>query len=553
MDLKPNQHLCNLCEKGFATKGSLKYHETTFHDMRKKRYNKGYKRKKISNSINCKLCYKMCISAKLLKHHIDTAHKKDKKYLEMPISELDLQFKCTECHLMFLNQSLLDYHQKVHLDEKMSFLKEPCTDVQGFKCILCYSSIKSFSNLCKHVISYHSKDLDHFKNIPQPSDLLVHCDECELRFVTTDASIYHRIKVHYPVDNLQCQLCDKAFKNMGNAYSHRYRFHKNELVAFKKDFKSNQKQYSCNLCGKAFATNGSLKYHNVAIHDVRIKEDKKIRVKQAFLQKKQKIVTDNISYNCNFCSQVLEGRGNLIEHCEVVHDKRDEKVGDDLLKCMVCSKVVKTSSIRDHRKTHNEGLSYQCNLCHEKFKLLSYLKRHSKSVHESKCTECPMQFVNDMCLKRHCSKIHKSKAKVSSIQSTNYCNLCYVKFDRQSYLKNHQDKIHTEPEEAFYTSTSQEIKHSLLKIDCSLCDKKFISKNALKYHRQHSHKAERKDDNSEICCEFCNQVFKWKNRRNLRTHMKSVHRVDDYDIAEHLIESPQLNTVQNFMDILNSL
>ena len=71
-----------------------------------------------------------------------------------------------------------------------------------------------------------------------------------------------------------------------------------------------------------------------------------IRVTQALLEKKKKVVTDRIPYTCNFCSEVIEGRRHFLEHCDVVHDKRDEKVGEDLLKCMVCSKVVKSNSIR---------------------------------------------------------------------------------------------------------------------------------------------------------------------------------------------------------------
>ena len=102
----------------------------------------------------------------------------------------------------------------------------------------------------------------------------------------------------------------------------------------------------------------------------------------------------------------------------------------------------------------------------------------------------------------------------------------------------------------------EEIKPSNLKLSCPHCDKKFFSKNAQKYHRKYAHKNEAKrDDKSELPCEFCGRVFLWKNRGNLKVHMKNIHGVQDYDVEleEHSAESSNTSTVTNFMNFLNAL
>ena len=85
------------------------------------------------------------------------------------------------------------------------------------------------------------------------------------------------------------------------------------------------------------------------------------------------------------------------------------------------------------------------------------------------------------------------------------------------------------------------------------CQKKLITKSALKYHRQYVHRAKmKKDANEEISCEFCGKHFKWKNRGNLKSHMKSIHDQDNYDVYEGTMEmeSNKDNHVNDFMSLV---
>ena len=119
-------------------------------------------------------------------------------------------------------------------------------------------------------------------------------------------------------------------------------------------------------------------------------------------------------------------------------------------------------------------------------------------------------------------------------------------------LREHQEKIHTSEEEKSLL-LSNKIDPELLTVSCTFCDKKFVTTSSQRYHRQYAHKEEMKrDDKSEIPCEYCGRVFIWKNRGNLKTHMKKLHNIEDYDVTEHTSKS-DTTTVTNFMDFLNSL
>merc|ERR1711860_13191 len=102
-----------------------------------------------------------------------------------------------------------------------------------------------------------------------------------------------------------------------------------------------------------------------------------------------------------------------------------------------------------------------------------------------------------------------------------------------------------------------EIKASKLKYSCPFCDKKMFSKNAQKYHRKYAHKNEnKKDDNDKLPCEFCGKIFTWKNRGNLKAHIKQVHNFKDYDISDMVdpsVTSTDTNSAANFINFLSSL
>ena len=625
-------HPCHLCPGvKFLTQNILNIHLKLQHNLQTKSSKTSSK-----SSFKCKLCYRNFTQSNYLKNHEESNHSKDKEFLERDITEDDLKFRCQECSQKFVSSHILSLHERNHKYETLQFLKKTAYNVKRkvYECCLCYSVYNKFHGLCDHVFAYHKDDLDYFKTPPQESDLRYQCPECELKFVSTNASIYHRIKTHYPVTNLGCTLCDSQYKNSVGAFSHRFKVHGKELESFSLNLNEIERQLDCDSCHQKFYTAGSLENHSMRVHykkksskkkklkrsaSVNVEKDKKCHLcyasfsrNRALKEHKSTVHKNEVhllskelspydlkfccsgcdlrfvskislnhhtsksheeSYKCFFCTDILNGRQNFIDHCFNIHQKRDEFVGNNQVKCMVCSKVMKKDGLSAHRKIHTSIESHQCVLCYESFKIKSYLNVHIKTIHSSavereflndvdasklkfNCINCDNKFLTESLLEKHVGKKHKSKSAAPPniiLKQPTYCNLCYIQFQRPGILSQHREKLHTSPAEIAAIAMA-EVKHSSLKYSCTFCDKRFITKAAMRYHRQYAHKKElRKDDNCEICCEFCNKVFLWKNRKNMKAHMKSVHDVDDYDVTDFSSQTRDSNTVENFMNLLNSL
>ena len=78
-----------------------------------------------------------------------------------------------------------------------------------------------------------------------------------------------------------------------------------------------------------------------------------------------------------------------------------------------------------------------------------------------------------------------------------------------------------------------------------------MKKDFLKRHRTHAHRKEL--EKSELSCDFCNRVYPWKYRGNLKLHLKTVHKIENCDFTEGFMQAPQTNPAENFLNLLNSL
>ena len=244
---------------------------------------------------------------------------------------------------------------------------------------------------------------------------------------------------------------------------------------------------------------------------------------------------------------------------------------------MVCGKLVNSDRLNAHRVTHNKDKLFECILCYAKLTSNSNLWSHNKTIHKSQeeqellknglsgeqkypCDKCEYKFFTENLLETHKKKAHNATPLKPALSAQSKapviieCNLCYVRYPRQSNLKEHRERVHPSVEEWAMFNVG-EIKASFLKHGCQFCSKKFFNLSSLKHHRLIAHKKEmRRDENSEISCEFCGRAFKWKNKANLKTHMKKIHDIKDYDVTEHGFKKPEeSNTVNNFMNFLSSL
>jgi len=582
-------------------------------------------------SFQCKLCYTTLSSNQILKVHQEKKHKQDLHFLDKDIEASFLMFNCLQCEKKFVSQAVLDYHQNVHKLEGFQFLKIYCIDkkTKVYQCPLCLNKVIGLRPFIEHAKAYHKDEFKYFKTKPGPEMLTNNCKDCNLQFVTENCFKLHWIREHVKKSK-NCNLCEKEFKSINGAFNHRLKFHNDELDELNiQNISEKDKKLQCKRCKTKFPTEGSIAYHEMKVHGIR--RNKKITKKKVFSTSGSKIKHCKLCYKefkksgnlkahmntvhndekhfvnkeiqkedlkfhckycekkfvsekslkhhnnanpvmtCKFCKESFEGKLNFEEHCKTKHGKQDELLENGLIKCMLCSKKVKSSSMKNHKISH--GSMEQCPLCYKEYQGKINLRSHIKTIHKSleeklylleenkddlkfNCEKCDLKFLTKFLLSKHNKSQHNillQKNSENQDRKNIFCNLCLIQFPRTKILKEHQERVHVSEIEKSLIG-NEEIKHSLLKVKCQFCENKFVNKSSMKYHRKFSHKgAMKKDKESEISCEFCNKMFKWKNRKSLKMHIKNIHNLDDYDVTEHIIETPETNAANNFMDLLNSL
>ena len=462
-----------------------------------------------------------------------------------------------------VKKSLITVHRQTHMS------------IKKIECPLCHLKIKYKKSLLKHAKIFHTseeeqhfiqkfKEQDYRKNIVD--EFTYQCSVCSFKFLTEkllenhknlkycNKLLYQHKMKSKPIkkrrnyrSRVKCKLCLKILKNSSSLEIHiKYR-HKNEQKLFEEDTSKMVPSFSCEICDLKFLTDNSLSVHKS---------------------------THQVSIKCYFCNFEAENRESFTQHCKNEHGKADKVVGKDRIQCMFCEKILKKCVMSAHRKTHVQTKKFVCNLCYAKFKTSKCLRGHEKQVHTSedekefilrgtkemlkfKCdnVKCNLVFLNENLKQKH-SKEHTSfngafEAKLKIIEKPRtYCILCHFEFKSSKVLKEHRKRQHpSEAEKA--TFDLYELKKSDLKFTCTLCDKKFTNISNLKYHRQFRHKEEGKEEN--ISCEFCNKVFKWKNRHNLGKHIQSIHSIFDYNLEEYSYSKKPECSSTNFLNVLSSL
>ena len=172
--------------------------------------------------------------------------------------------------------------------------------------------------------------------------------------------------------------------------------------------------------------------------------------------------------------------------------------------------------------------SSKCKLCYNTYPKPFRLREHQEKAHKNdqdlllrkiepdelkyNCTHCEQVFARDSILKYHIKLKHKEEAE-------NFCKFCYLVV-KKDHIKSHREKIHSDiPEQMF----SMEVDFKLLKFNCSLCDKKFLTENSLIYHKFLGHI--KKGENR---CRLCMEEFKVSNSHHtpsslLRAHFENIH------------------------------
>ena len=264
--------------------------------------------------------------------------------------------------------------------------------------------------------------------------------------------------------------------------------HENELTNLEKSSSNRQ----CDECGDTFSSYFRLKMHCQSFHKKCAKCDK------TFVNKDKHYQIFHSKVKCKYCEFVCKDSKQLRAHMKENHlDKKK-----DVIRCRVCSEVLKSRQIRsDHEDKLHGHLKQTCEICNEVCLTINFLCSHIASKH---CTLTPDQ--KFICL--YCNIVKKSSARLLGYHISNKhfnqprfsCNLCDKGFDEKNCLVSHMKYNHT-TEKLF---------------QCDKCAKNFKTVGLLNSHVKNMH-----EESKNLECKECGKLF--KNKMYLRNHHRNSH------------------------------
>ena len=335
------------------------------------------------------------------------------------------------------------------------------------------------------------------------------CAECGEEFQKYADLVMHRKEVHTLVDNTPLEVEETVLES-------------GIITYFNKD-KANSMDTShpCKDCGKIFLRKDDLSYHHEISHT-----DGRGKTKSAFKDK---------SYSCEECGETFLFKYKLKIHINNKHLNDAGTSAKDFI-CGVCgSKLGSLPGLTFHmRKHHNKVLNYkksneylcndcgiiatsqkklkehqqaqcgnaskeqvQCEICGKTVLKVS-LKMHRIKMHsdfKEQCDQCGERYATKTDLLRHINVVHLNILLYT-------CKICNEKFPTSDALRYHRVKVHEKP--SFF---------------CQLCPKSYKRVGELNTHIKRAHNDRRKDE----VCSYCGK--KYYDRSGLRNHLISKHNV----------------------------
>ena len=135
---------------------------------------------------------------------------------------------------------------------------------------------------------------------------------------------------------------------------------------------------------------------------------------------------------CHLCDKVFQTRSYLKVHIQGTHYGLKPHV------CKDCGKAFSRSSLlSEHRRIHNDNLSFECDICQRRFRWKSSLNLHKQTHNEDRphaCPICPQTFRWRITLRRHMTEHNESAAHT--------CDVCGKSF-RDAYGARQHKRVHT--------------------------------------------------------------------------------------------------------------
>ncbi|XP_033208402.1 zinc finger protein 708-like [Belonocnema kinseyi] len=435
-------HKCKICPKKYTKLGHLTNHL-----------------KLHKSSKECTKCGKKFRSQSLYENHVSKMHQELSETIssasnnspEKEIEEISSEkvsksgkrprrrpklngslLKCSYCSQEFEFPSVLKRHVRSHTNER-PYVCKVCnksfkqlghlsqhsithTDYRSLQCGECSIKFDSLDALKIHSQS-HSSETSEKSNPTLSMTRLFECDHCKKVF-TTKSVLERHIFTHTHERHFECEVCGKRFKQSGHVKSHM-------LVH------TGERKFPCTICPKRFSLANSLKKH-MYIHN----GDKPYQCDicgARFLEKRNlnghlMTHTNERPFGCKVCGKRYTLADTLRRHVSAAHE--DGRT----YQCEICAKMFKQlAHLSVHKKVHNDERPFQCHLCEKNFKHKNVLKSHlaiHANVRPFECDECKATFVRKTNLQTHIASAHMNERPYA-------CTICGKRFKQVSHLNGH--------------------------------------------------------------------------------------------------------------------
>ena len=395
------------------------------------------------------------------------------------------------------------------------------------------------------------------------------CDFCEAAFATESSLLTHRL-THVNETNLWCRLCSRAFNNSSDFVCHltccKIR-HKNTNNFWQFPSPNKKDSYRCDFCEKSFTQKHAVMRH-----------------------RREHEEQENMIFRCHRCQCVFYKSTVFVSHLSICRSRKSsmlpnrsrntygyngswrrlvstnrEKI-QKLYYCDFCHKKFGGSNwIMRHRRTHEDGCIYTCQLCGLAFEQAGLMADHLSQCY-SPGRETPNQ-----------SKSSESESAASSpgrdfpkvtdrkkqlVPSPYQCKRCTFLFDTKEALECHvlscNKCLENKKPEPIMTDRQQkpEVKSGFekplsmrpasdsvsssskqMEYPCDFCGKCFLGVSWIMRHR-HTHVA----NPSDLKCQHCRQDF--DNSSLFVSHLNSCLKPADYSAVQKAFlskSSPAVN------------
>jgi hypothetical protein len=405
----------------------------------------------------CELCEKTFGSKKSLKSHLKIVHKmyfstsqpKSSKNVESTIN--------APCKDVALGGPLLNDMFTDSSDLQQADLNQFDLSMDNQNLLLDNDNL-----IVENLLSENVKDLDHFNFEIDDGQKQFVCDICLKQFTKVKLLIIH---LRHHTGDFMCYKCLKIFCRKENLTSHICNisfYHK--CILCDRNFTQRKylsrhleavhnKKFNCVSCGKYYYSNKELLEHNCSKIPIVDKEkficpicDKHF-YRDIYLRKhlrrhgaRTSKTSKSVGVTCEVCGLFLKKKNSYN-----LHKKKHEEPSHT---CEICNKkFYRRDLLKEHVLTHQVSTPVECYICHKKFKnkkiLSCHIKYHS-DVKSFKCSICDAAFKRRPSLNRHLKHEHKdNKSKNSTIEYYN-CPVCHKSIKLRSSLLRHLRKVHSD-------------------------------------------------------------------------------------------------------------